>query len=238
VEGGQPAERESQRSKVEAGVCSKRSTPWTTARAVATPGLAVACLWTSSTPAALNAGLPPTPDSVDRHTPLSTVQGFLRAAHDEDYSLAAYYLWLNHIPNPDQPRQGARLARRLRFVIDRKLFLDLPKISDDPEGDSTSNPKRVQLGSPALAVGRQGPRSQSHRCFRSNRHAANSTECERSLSELGPSLSGARANAGFCAKASTVASDFASETRPSNSHLEGVSPTAPPAAEVKRRDLT
>jgi len=76
VEGGQTAERESQKSKVEAGVCSKRSTPWTTARAVATPGLAVACLWTSSTPAALNAGLPPTPDSVDRHTPLSTVQGF------------------------------------------------------------------------------------------------------------------------------------------------------------------
>ncbi|HYR56258.1 MAG TPA: mechanosensitive ion channel family protein [Myxococcaceae bacterium] len=95
---------------------------------------------------ALNAGLPPPPESVDRSTPLSTVQGFLRAAHAEQYEIAAHYLYLNHIPMAEQLREGARLARRLRFVIDRKLFLDYSKISDDPEGNAGSHPKRVQLG--------------------------------------------------------------------------------------------
>ncbi len=104
------------------------------------------CAAAASAAPALNAGLPAPPESVDRSTPLATVQGFLRAAHAEQYEIAAHYLYLNHVPREEQLGEGARLARRLRFVIDRKLFLDYSKISDDPDGNAGSHPKRVQLG--------------------------------------------------------------------------------------------
>jgi small-conductance mechanosensitive channel len=111
------------------------------------PTLSLTIAWLCASVAlALNPGLPPPPESVDRSTPLATVQGFLRAAHAEQYTTAAHYLSLNHIPKAQQATEGARLARRLRFVIDRKLFLDYSKISDDPDGNAGSHPKRIQLG--------------------------------------------------------------------------------------------
>lgn len=125
--------------------CAPKLIP-TIAWLCASAALAASAPQAASAPPELNAGLPPPPDSVDRSTPLATVQGFLRVAHAEQYEVAAYYLWLNHIPKEEQPREGARLARRLRFVIDRRLFLDYSKISDEPEGNAGSHPKRVQLG--------------------------------------------------------------------------------------------
>ncbi len=86
--------------------------------------LAAFCAWGGSA-LAFNSGLSPPAEPVERDTPLAAVQGFLQAAHAGHYDLAAHYLWLNHIPKSDQAAQGARLARRLRFVIDRKLYLDL-----------------------------------------------------------------------------------------------------------------
>jgi len=78
---------------------------------------------------------------VVRKTPAATVQGFLSAAHAGHYPLAAHYLWLNHLPMAVQATEGARLARRLRYVIDRKLYLDFSK---EPSVDS---PARLdQLG--------------------------------------------------------------------------------------------
>ncbi len=85
--------------------------------------LAAFCAWSGSAPA-LNAGLSPPTDPVERDTPIAAVQGFLQATHAGRYELAAHYLWLNHVPKSDQTAEGARLARRLRFVIDRKLYLD------------------------------------------------------------------------------------------------------------------
>jgi small-conductance mechanosensitive channel len=89
-------------------------------------------------------------ESVDRSTPQDTVEGFLRAAHAGHYAVAAHYLWLNHIPKQNQAREGARLARRLRFVLDRKLFyLDLARLNQEAESDP--NRHKVQLGSIPLS---------------------------------------------------------------------------------------
>ena len=104
--------------------------------------LAAFCAWSGSALAlALNPGLSAPTDSLERDTPLAAVQGFLQAAHAGHYDLAAQYLWLNQIPKSDQPAQGARLARRLRFVIDRKLYLDYGR---EPAIDSSG--RFAQLG--------------------------------------------------------------------------------------------
>ncbi len=94
---------------------------------------------------ALNDGLGEVPSDVDRSSPLATVQGFQAAAHKGDYELAAYYLALDWLPRDRQKTEGPRLARRLRFVLDRKLFLDLGAISKEPGGDP-ARPNFDQLG--------------------------------------------------------------------------------------------
>lgn len=95
--------------------------------------------------AGVNAGLGDPPDTVDRDTPSASINGFLNAAHTGHYDLAAHYLYLDHVPRDQQAAEGPRLARRLRYVIDRKLWIDFSNISKEPEGDPT-NPKFDQLG--------------------------------------------------------------------------------------------
>ncbi|HZJ55588.1 MAG TPA: mechanosensitive ion channel family protein [Myxococcaceae bacterium] len=94
---------------------------------------------------ALNDGLGEVPPEVDRDSPLATVQGFLTAAHRSDYELAAHYLGLDWLSRDKQKTEGPRLARRLRFVLDRKLFLELGAISREPQGDP-ARPGYDQLG--------------------------------------------------------------------------------------------
>ena len=97
--------------------------------------LVAACALVGSSVLALNDGLGTPPSDVDRSSPLAMVQGFQTATHHANYALAAHYLSLDQVPKADQPKEGARLARRLRFVLDRKLVLDLGAISKEPEGD-------------------------------------------------------------------------------------------------------
>ncbi|NVJ28736.1 mechanosensitive ion channel family protein, partial [Myxococcus sp. AM011] len=101
-------------------------------------------LWTLPV-AALNSGLGPPSAPVDRLSPHSTTQGFLAAAHRGDYATAAHYLDLDFIPRAQQPERGAQLARRLKFVLDRKLSIDLSLLSKAPEGDP-ADPRFDQLG--------------------------------------------------------------------------------------------
>jgi len=96
--------------------------------------LALGLLW-SLPAAALNTGLGPPPASVDRRTPQATVQGFLSAAHRGDYATAAHYLDLDFIPRAQQVERGFQLARALKFVLDRKLPVDVGSVSKEPEGD-------------------------------------------------------------------------------------------------------
>ncbi len=96
--------------------------------------LALGLLW-SLPAAALNTGLGPPPASVDRRTPQATVQGFLSAAHRGDYATAAHYLDLDFIPRAQQVERGFQLARALKFVLDRKLPVDVGSVSKEPDGD-------------------------------------------------------------------------------------------------------
>ncbi|MDY7230984.1 mechanosensitive ion channel family protein [Hyalangium rubrum] len=104
---------------------------------------------------ALNEGLGAAPIEVERRTPVSTVEGFLAAAHARDDGRAPHYLYLSHLPAERQAAEGARLARRLMFVLDRALWLDLSRISSQPEGDP-SDPRYDTLGQVTL---KQGSRS-------------------------------------------------------------------------------
>jgi small-conductance mechanosensitive channel len=97
--------------------------------------LVLVCVLWSLPAAALNNGLGPPPPGVDRQTPYATVQGFLSAAHRGDYALAAHYLDLDFIPRAEQAERGFQLARRLKFVMDRKLAVDLSSLSKEPAGD-------------------------------------------------------------------------------------------------------
>ncbi len=111
-----------------------------------TLGLALAvCLLVGAPARGLDDGLGKPPSDLDRSTPLATVQGFLNATHSGDYAQGAFYLWLDHIRDADQPKEGARLARRLRFVLDRELWVDLGALSREPEGDP-GRPGYEQLG--------------------------------------------------------------------------------------------
>jgi small-conductance mechanosensitive channel len=92
---------------------------------------------------ALNAGLGAPPPTVDRQTPHATVQGFLEASHAGSYARAAHYLDLDFLPRSEQAERGAQLSRRLKFVLDRKLLVDLTTLSKAPEGDAAD--KRTHL---------------------------------------------------------------------------------------------
>ncbi len=59
----------------------------------------------------------------------------MQAAHAGDYKRAAHYLDLDFVSRADQVERGAQLARRLKFVLDRKVHVDLSALSKAPEGD-------------------------------------------------------------------------------------------------------
>nr|QKW93891.1 small mechanosensitive ion channel protein MscS [Vitiosangium cumulatum] len=100
---------------------------------------------------ALNAGLGEPPSVVDRQTPYAAAKGFSDAVHRGDYDLAAHYLDLDYLPLAKQKEEGARLARRLKYVLDHKLPLGaIANLSKEPEGDP-ENPRFDQVD--ALAVG-------------------------------------------------------------------------------------
>jgi MscS family membrane protein len=90
----------------------------------------------TSKPAAKPAPAAATPsDPLGRETPRGTVMGFLRAAQDENYSLAAQYFQPatgHHRLNPTEEQD---LAAQLLAVINQKILTSsLESLSNDPQG--------------------------------------------------------------------------------------------------------
>ena len=78
-------------------------------------------------------------DPLGRGVPRSSVRGFLAAAKSRDYARASEYLDLRNLPEEATPAQGYELARQLKIVFDRVLWIDLELLSTNPEGDSEDN---------------------------------------------------------------------------------------------------
>ena len=98
-------------------------------------------------------------DDYARGVPRSTMRGYLESARAGDFERAARYLDLRRLPSRES--EGPRLARQLKIVLDRTLWVDLDSLSLEPEGygadglprgqdlvgviESASGPRRVLL---------------------------------------------------------------------------------------------
>src|SRR5262245_17411682 len=90
-------------------------------------------------------------EAVGFESPRRAMRGFLWAGRDGDWQTAATYLDLRGRDFKD----GPRLARQLKTVLDRKLWVDLDALSDAPEGDPNDKqpPDRDAVGAFQLANG-------------------------------------------------------------------------------------
>lgn len=81
-----------------------------------------------------NDGLPKTAVLLDRATPRRAWDGFIQATRAGDYARAAHYLDLHGIPRSHQASDGPEIARKLAYVLERKLTIDPATLNDAPDG--------------------------------------------------------------------------------------------------------
>jgi MscS family membrane protein len=79
---------------------------------------------------------PQTKDPLGRTTPQEAVFQFLEACHARDYTKAAHYLDLSHLPAAERAKQGPELVAQLEDLLDDTPF-DIAMLSRDPEGDTS-----------------------------------------------------------------------------------------------------
>lgn len=93
-------------------------------------------------------------ESAERATPRATMREYLLAARDARWTDAARFLDLSQIPESARSSRGRDLARQLKIVLDRGLWVDLDAISDEVDGvtDDGLPPERERIGS--IASGR------------------------------------------------------------------------------------
>jgi len=79
---------------------------------------------------------PPTApiDKLGRDTPRGSALGYLKAGREGDYERAAKYLDLRRLPKPLGSVDPTELARNLKIVLDRTLWVDLSLLSEDHKG--------------------------------------------------------------------------------------------------------
>lgn len=73
-------------------------------------------------------------DKFEREVPRTSVKGFFKAARAWDYEKAAKYLDLRNLPRGLDEKDGPQLARHLKIVFDRTVWVDLDTLSTDPNG--------------------------------------------------------------------------------------------------------
>jgi MscS family membrane protein len=81
-------------------------------------------------------------------SPRSAMLEYLTACRAGDYDTAARYLDLRELPPRERRSQGPALARRLKAVLDRTLWVELEALSEAPEGDLEDGlpPGRERVG--------------------------------------------------------------------------------------------
>lgn len=81
------------------------------------------------------ASRPAAAGAFDDSTPRRALRQFVDSARAGDYGAAAALLDLGVIPAAQRAAEGPHLARRLEFVLDRQLWIDWERISDEREGN-------------------------------------------------------------------------------------------------------
>jgi len=97
----------------------------------------------------------PPEEKVAPDSPRAAMGDFNQLTRSGDYAKAARYLDLSSVEASD----GPLLAKHLRDVLDRHLFIDVEKLSPNPHGntDDGSPPDRDDLGSVPGAAGKPEP---------------------------------------------------------------------------------
>jgi len=75
-------------------------------------------------------------DELERGVPRTCVKGFFKAARERDYERASQYLDLRNLPKGMSKSDGPELARHLKLVLDKTVWIDLDLLSTDPKGHS------------------------------------------------------------------------------------------------------
>lgn len=73
-------------------------------------------------------------DEFDHGTPRSSFQGLAEATRERDFERAAEYLDLRNLPKGAAGTDGPELARQLKIVLDRALWVNTDVLSRDPGG--------------------------------------------------------------------------------------------------------
>jgi MscS family membrane protein len=73
-------------------------------------------------------------DEFGRTNPRATAEGFLKAANQRDYARAAEYLDLGRLGKKVSKEDGADMARMVKAVLDRTLWVDVDAITKNPKG--------------------------------------------------------------------------------------------------------
>lgn len=97
-------------------------------------------------------GLPPADAELDRSTPRRALRLLIDEARAGRYDLAARALDLSAIPPARQAEEGPRLARELKVVLDRNLWVVWDDISDDPAGKPEDGASTDQIGTLPLGT--------------------------------------------------------------------------------------
>jgi len=83
---------------------------------------------------------PPGPiDKLDRGVPRTAVAGYISAVKGNDFEKAAEFLDLRKLPRGYSQGDGPDLARQLKVILDRALWVEMDTLSTDPKGHSDDN---------------------------------------------------------------------------------------------------
>jgi len=73
-------------------------------------------------------------DEFGRGVPRDSMAGFFAAVRENDLKRAAEYLDLRYPPRGYQKSDGPELARQLKVILDRTLWVEMDLLSTDPKG--------------------------------------------------------------------------------------------------------
>ncbi|MFP4437867.1 MAG: mechanosensitive ion channel family protein [Chloroflexaceae bacterium] len=102
----------------------------------------------------LNAGLPEQDVADELRTPQATLEYFIRAARQENFTVAAYALNLNLLPLEQQAERASELARRLYYILQQHTLIDWDELPDRPDGqidDLSAEPQEI-VGQPRRSI--------------------------------------------------------------------------------------